>query len=392
MRPITAHDTSQPPLFGRVNEWGSPRPTLDLRLMDGILPSNITFTRASNATRFNAAGLLVTESSNVPRFDCNPANGSLKGLLVEEARTNYTLYSRNLTQAAWAKTTATATLNQVGIDGASNTASLFTATGVNAIKQTITLTSNTVIASAYIKRVSGSGTVEFTQDNGTTWTPLTLTTNWQRFTLTAQTLTNPTVGFRLGTSGNSIAIDAAQLEIGSIATSVITTTSASVTRATDVISCATSSFGYNASEGTWVVEASFPSLAIGQRGMLLVWNGTSFSGGGGHILRNGATPSGFVVEQRDTAGVDQGSTSVNSVFTADTPARVAYRYKLNDSLALGNAGTGVADTSVSLSTNVSEIRLGRASASTANFINGHMRRVIYYPVALTAGRLQSLTE
>ena len=54
----------------------------------GVLPAGATLVRASAATRFNAAGLLVSEAANVARFDYDQATLALRGLLVESATTN----------------------------------------------------------------------------------------------------------------------------------------------------------------------------------------------------------------------------------------------------------------------------------------------------------------
>ncbi len=48
----------------------------------------ILFTRASAGWRFNNAGLLVSEASDVPRFQYDPATLAARGLLVEDAATN----------------------------------------------------------------------------------------------------------------------------------------------------------------------------------------------------------------------------------------------------------------------------------------------------------------
>ena len=72
-------------------------PSLDLRfadrksLVDTISGENlIDFSRSSSATYVDADGVIQTAASNIPRFDHDPVTGESLGLLVEEARTNYT--------------------------------------------------------------------------------------------------------------------------------------------------------------------------------------------------------------------------------------------------------------------------------------------------------------
>ncbi len=47
-----------------------------------------SITRASNAAYFDSAGKLKTVNTNTSRFDYNPSTLALRGLLVEEQRTN----------------------------------------------------------------------------------------------------------------------------------------------------------------------------------------------------------------------------------------------------------------------------------------------------------------
>jgi len=60
-------------------------PGADFR--DGVLPSNVTFSRASRGTYFDSSGTLVEVATNVPRFDHTP-DGVPLGLLIEPSATN----------------------------------------------------------------------------------------------------------------------------------------------------------------------------------------------------------------------------------------------------------------------------------------------------------------
>jgi len=174
-----------------------------------------------------------------PRMDYNPATLAKRGLLREMSRTNVVLYNRDLTNAAWTKTNVTAAKDQTGIDGVTNSASKITATAGNGTcLQAITLASSARYQSCWVKRVTGSGTIEMTMDNGSTWTAITVTGSWTRVAIPTQTLANPTVGFRIVTDTDAIAIDMVQNEDGTSWTSEIPTTSASVTRAADDLTAA----------------------------------------------------------------------------------------------------------------------------------------------------------
>lgn len=204
-----------------------------------------TFTRAGSAIYLSNSGILNTAATNVLRttwFDTNN-DGILDApaMWIEINATNLALWSRDLSNAAWVKTNATAAKTQIGVDGASNSASLVTATAGNGtVLQSITSASATRAFSAFVKRVSGTGVVNMTMDNGSTWTAISVTNRYQRFTIPTQLLTNPTCGFRLVTNGDAIAVDYTQLETTAIGamTSPILTTSASASRATDNLNAA----------------------------------------------------------------------------------------------------------------------------------------------------------
>lgn len=50
--------------------------------LTSALPSGATFTRASSGTRVNASGVVVTETTNAPRFDYNPATLAALGIYI----------------------------------------------------------------------------------------------------------------------------------------------------------------------------------------------------------------------------------------------------------------------------------------------------------------------
>ena len=118
-----------------------------------------------------------------------------RGLLVEDFGNNWALWCRDFTNAAWVASSVTATKNQAGADLASNSASSLTASGSNGtILQSVTLTSRSLLASCYVKRLVGTGTVEMTVDNGATWTNITsqvVTGRYTRVAIPLQTLANP---------------------------------------------------------------------------------------------------------------------------------------------------------------------------------------------------------
>jgi hypothetical protein len=185
-------------------------PSLDLRfaetksLNDFISSTNlITFTRASNATFIDSNGLIQTATTDVPRFDHNPATGESLGLLIEEQRVNLLLNSETLATQTVTVTAAARTLSFYG-------------------------TGSVVLSGAHSATVNGTGAYP---------TRTTLT-----FTPTAGSLTLTVTG----------TVQYANLEAGAFATSWIPTTGTTATRSADVASITGANFSrwYRQDEGT----------------------------------------------------------------------------------------------------------------------------------------------
>ena len=94
-------------IFNTSAELDYPKvlPTLDLDFANSkTLDPRITFTRASGGSYVGADGLIKYAGVNEPRFDHDPVTGESLGFLVEEARTNFTLYSGDFSHVSWDKT------------------------------------------------------------------------------------------------------------------------------------------------------------------------------------------------------------------------------------------------------------------------------------------------
>jgi hypothetical protein len=331
-----------------------------------------TFTRASAGTAANGAGQVIAFASGVPRI-------TDLGILIEEARTNVALWSRDLTNAAWTKSNVAAALNQTGADGAANAASSITATGGNGtVLQAITLGSSARFQTAYVKRIAGSGTINMTMDNGATWTAIAVTSSWSRVSIPTQTLANPTVGFRIVTSGDAIAVDYVQNEnSGAFATSPIATTSASAARAADL--GALNGLTGLATPSSIVAWGSIPN-ADTTRFVL-----ASLSDGVG--VPNRLEP------MRDGDGKAYGGG--NSGAVVEGGARLL---KIGSSAAVGpsfhtiiDGVVGAPDGSNAVPTSLTLLRLGTLF-SIATPLDGYLQRVLVYNSTLTDAQLQSLTN
>lgn len=337
----------------------------------GIVPS-MTFTRSgTNATYLSNAGVLATAGANVLRTSWFDTDGD--GILetpaswLEPTETNRALWCRDMTNAAWTKANVTPLLNLTGIDGAASSASRLTSTAGNGTcLQSLVSASTSRSFTAFVKRISGSGTINMTMDNGSTWTAITLTNAWRRFSIPVQTLANPTFGWRIVTSGDVIGVDYAQMEsTASYATSPILTTTAAVTRNTDSL---TAAFNYRPVAMTLYVKyiatgvvpgSDLMALSVGPAVAPRFYVGI---GGGGDAAVNHQTTAGTVSA---TGGALPASGSV-----------VELRGVLNStgSVYVGQSINGAAETVTSASTTLtlagawSSNRIALASDNTGNYL------------------------
>lgn len=202
----------------------------------------LTLARAGGAMLVTDSGLAPAGYAQ-PRFTRVDTDGDgivdTMALLLEPAMTQLATWTRDLTNAAWTKSTMSTALTQTGADGAPNAATLLTATGANATAlQAITDASAQRVTSAYVRRVTGVGAIQMTQDNGTTWTAVTITGAFTRVSIPNATVTNPTIGFRIVTNGDAIAVDFVQHEHGAYPSSPIARTSAAAGRLADALTLA----------------------------------------------------------------------------------------------------------------------------------------------------------
>lgn len=237
-----------------ASTWSAPE-TINLAAAVGRIEiENVSGQSDQTASEYVSVGVLSAPYhgagvDGVKWFETNKdgsaiSEANLLGYHAEGARTNSLLYSRDLTNATWVKTNVTATLTATGIDNAANSASTLTAGAANAtILQTLSLAAAARSSSAYVKRRTGTGNIYFTRDGGSTWTDITSSVgaSMTRVKIENTSVLNPSIGFKIATSGDAIDVDCVQDEAGAYITSPIITTSAAVTRNADALTYATAS-------------------------------------------------------------------------------------------------------------------------------------------------------
>ena len=260
-----------------------------------------------------------------------------------------------------------------GLDGIANTATTLTATVADAIilQPTSGIASAARCASAYVKRKTGTGTISFTQDGGSTWTDITSQINsstWSRVEITA-TLANPSVGFKLSTSGDAIDVDCVQNEAGAVATSPIVTTTAAVTRNADSLTYQTAG-NIDFAVGTFYCEAQ---SNIQQFGRNAVKVGASYAGIGNTDLSTWRVYDGTATTVK--TGLSDISTSARKRSNSWGPANTLL------------TGDGLVSTAGTFDGSFGD----GATILIGDNLNGYIGHVAIYNYQMTDAELQAIT-
>lgn len=304
------------------------------------------------------------------------SGGELQSILPEPAATNLALQSNDFTNASWTKSNMTTALTATGPDGVANSASTLTATAANATAlQAITSASSSRLTSVYIKRRTGSGNIDLTQDNGTTWTTQTVTSSWTRVALSAVTSTNPTVGIRIVTSGDAVDVWCFQHETGTVATSPIITYGAAVARAADSPLALLNLFPSIGTAYTVYAKYKPQSASVATTAIRLDDTTTN------ELVSLGNNASGAGLATVTDGGVSQASITSGTI-TASAFHRVAASVEANNVLFVVNGGAGVQDTSVTLPT-LTRLLLTAGGGQ-------ELQQIAILPGARTEAQLQAL--
>ncbi len=368
--------------------------TLTLDFTTGVLDSRLTFTRASTtATYINSSGYVTTAGTNVPRFDHDPTTLAPRGLLVEGAATSLLNWSESFatsggTNNNWADTSITRTTGQA--DPANGTTAIrFTASAGNAtvISSAAIGTSAARTFSVWLRRVTGTGNIQYTQNNGTNWTTQAITSTWTRYSFTHTV--DHRVGIRIVTSGDAIEMWGAQLEAGSGASSYIPTGASQATRNADECSMTGTNFSswYTQSQGTLLVAGRTSALYVDSAGFDFpailtvdsnnhigapVWNGVAYG-----VVRAGGA---YRLNYATLATVNN-----NSAF------KTAIAFANADYAGVANNGSPATASSGAPPTTLNTLALGSNRSGTGNAYFGHVSLVKFWPTRLPNAQLQSLT-
>ena len=392
--------------------------------VDATTGSNlVTFSRASSGTYVGSDGLIKTATTNEPRFDHDPTTGESLGLLVQEQRVNYLINSESFTGWTVAGNGLTqSTASAIAApNGQLGSVQLFTedlTTGVHRIFIAPSTGQLTQTHSVFVKAAAGTRKIYLSSDNpsgarriisfdlqtGTIflaepdWTGVFITpypNGWYRIGGTITDNGGTTlfiIGFDNGVSGSyagdgtsGIYLWGAQLEAGAFPTSYIPTAGATVTRAADVASISGTNFSswYRQDEGT-VFQLYSHIGAVGSNNGLFNMHKTSSPATDRHTIRAGnyAITVGNVTQASASYGIP----------AAGALAGIAYAYKADDiALFRPVEKTILTDNSATIPLDVNTFELGKIEGTSLQ-INGHIRRLTYWPARLPNSTLQAIAQ
>jgi hypothetical protein len=406
------------------------------------IPSNtdnrgdFNVTRATAATRVNSDGLIESVASGIPRLDYYTSGGTAgcPALLFEPSGQNLLLRSENFS-ATWSTTVSATVTGVTSPDGTNNATTIIADSTSSRVRQSITLTSGTTytyslfgkfgaLSSGFTMNVFeenttayGSGVCQAFNLNdgtlgasGTVGAGFTLQSvgmenygnGWYRCRMTVlMNYTTPSgatggrVGFRIGTQlsggrplsvvSGSVSAWGAQLETGSVATSYIPTTTASVTRNAEVISTANQVSGcIGQTEGTVYAEIVNTLRTYVSFGYVVrvyaddnneVW------------IRKEQSTNTYTIRWR----ANSQDTTFTSISVPNGASKIAIGYKSGDTaLFLNGSQVGTTNTDVrAFSVGPNTVALG--STGFDAYFRDRIRSVALYTTRLTNAELAALT-
>ena len=174
--------------------------------------------------------------------------------------------------------------------------------------------------------------------------------------------------------------------MAAFATSYIPTQASQVTRAADNASMLGDNFAtwYNQTQGTFAV-------GVGRFSSTASTSAAFVTASDNPINNDWIAIYGDVnntVSNYTNAGVTQAFLNIASPIT--TGGKVAFAYAANDFAASVQGGAVATDTSGTLTTDITVLRIG-AFASNPAPLNGTIRSISYYPTRLSNATLQAIT-
>lgn len=427
---------SQDTLSVTTSTGPSIRPSLNLDFANSkVLDGRITFSRGSEATLFRPTGQLRNlYILSEPRISYNPATGECLGLLLESSSTNLLTYSADLSVDAWTYSGASIgpgpagsgpewnTPYKISEDSTTghhiayysippstmgvNTFSIFvkaaerTAVAIQIYEFNPTPTIRYVVVFDLLTGTMTSST-SFSTPTNTTYSITPIKDGWYRCSVTMTTnsaagvsvapsnSTTPTwstsyMPSYAGAIGSGIYVCGAQLEARGYPTSYIYSDVSQTTRNGDEAYVWLDSSWFTWNEGTIYVELIPLELGIGSG--VTIDDGTE-----SNQIQLAATST---TEQMNvtTGGMPYVSLDAGTP-TVGVLQKMAMRFKDNDFALSVNGSAAVVDTNGIIDNNNSQVYMKMWIGGTGTvYGNVYIKKVTYYPKALTNTELTALTS
>jgi hypothetical protein len=340
--------------------------------------------------------VLFNHPDDTPRIEYG-SDGSLKGLLIEEQRTNLVTRSQSLTLGvdSMFKSPDDIVTNSAGtfLDGSNDAVYIdFGFPSYCGVQKAIT-SGKTYTFSFFVKPINVPGDwfiAVFPAQGGSGFQKNIaadlVTDEWVRVHLTFTAAATTTHQLRFV---NNVEVEAYicgfQLEEGSFPTSYIPTSGSEVTRWADVASIPVSAFGYNQDAGTIVVEFSkmYPGAAYSRFHAGFGANSTNYIG------------MGYSSAQRAYVQPLVGEITISGA-SAPSPgefATVAVGFDASGATSAvdGQSKNQTATGSAPALSESDTLYLGSSPFNAAAIASGHIKSLKYYPRRLTDAQLQELT-
>jgi hypothetical protein len=408
-------------VFGKTPALVSPFATFDFS-RSKVLDPRITLTRNSVATGYNEFGKLITYANDTPVFECDSFTGESLGLLIEDSAINYALYSEQADNAVWTKTeTTVSATTSVAPDGTLTADNFIPSTNSTAhsIEQIVTSTTSAVTISVFVKvnslvnkvSISPGGANRLAHFDFTNLTVATesavrsakikkLRNGWYRISASYAASATAYDRFRFfassGSLGNSatasngtngILVWGFQFERNTLATSYIQTVASTATRAATQVSITGTTFTdlFKAvDEGTLEVFYRVSEDVDGSRVFVSLNNGTA----------NNALSILSSAENQVSSSVVSGGTTVASLTATDNAigetSNVVAAYNTNFFTLSANGGNVVTDVTGTVPS-FNRIDIGSLSFQSQTYCNTTIRRICFYPIALTIDETKILS-
>ena len=404
---------------------------ISLRFDLGQFDSRLTFSRGCPAFYVGSDGVMRQAASNVPRFDYDPITLALRGLFVEEQRTNLLLSSQAFDSSNWVKSNVSVVANAATApDGTMTADKVIGAAGASARyigSSIVTGTNITYAGSVYAKdagmgffRLNFSnfandsrgvtfdlqnGTVRYTDANGPDFTAIggsiaAVGGGWYRCTIvatkgSANAYTRLTIDPKdasLNASGDGVSgfyVWQGQIEAGLFATSPVVTDTSTATRLGDIVTMGPSSFLPLSSSGAWTiyVEMTPDGLPYYPCGLF-----------GVHSSANSATDfvivrAGNAISGADCYSFQGGAAVIDSPSVSIPPGQTA---KLALAVQAGSValckGSSIATaTPASIPTNLDTLAIGLGNTSGFKSMTGRLKKLSYFRGRLSNSQLQVMT-